>query len=332
MHITNHLQVKRVICFCLLFCLIFPSISITKTKAATYSNANYDYAYEVLTLVNQERAKVGLSPLTMDQGLLDTAMLRANEITSYFSHTRPDGTTCFTAFPDGHYGYYYIGENIAMGQISPSSVMTSWMNSSGHKENILKSQYKSIGIGCIKANGCYYWVQCFSSKNATPAVQTQTETWKKENDKWTYICADGTTAKGWKKINQKWYYFNSSGYMVTGWQQISGIWYSFADSGAMRTGWYRYGNEWYYLKPSGAMATGWYKVSGTWYYFYNYGGMKTGWLKDNGNWYYLDTNGAMHRGWLQIEGKWYYFYDSGAMAANTTINGYHFDANGVYIQ
>lgn len=115
----------------------------------------YTQAFEVLNLVNKERAAAGLEPLTMDVSLLDTAMQRAFETILYWSHTRPSGTDCFTA------NSLMFGENIAMGQSTAKAVMTSWMNSSGHKANILSSQFTSIGIGCAKINNTYYWVQCF---------------------------------------------------------------------------------------------------------------------------------------------------------------------------
>ena len=121
---------------------------------------NYDYAEEVLRLVNEERNKVGASPLTMDKSLLDAAMLRAVETSLYFSHTRPDGRSCFTACSKMN------GENIAAGSSTPEGIMQTWMNSSGHRGNILSENYKSIGVGCIKMGVVYYWVQCFSSGEA----------------------------------------------------------------------------------------------------------------------------------------------------------------------
>ncbi|MGN0475470.1 MAG: leucine-rich repeat protein [Acutalibacteraceae bacterium] len=123
-------------------------------------NNYYSEAYEVLKLVNEERSKVGLSKLTMDASLLDTAMLRASETAIYFSHTRPNGESCFTAFPSNSYAF---GENIAVGQTDASDVMNSWMNSSGHKANILGESFKTIGIGCVKYGYKLYWVQCFGT-------------------------------------------------------------------------------------------------------------------------------------------------------------------------
>ena len=118
----------------------------------------YDYAFQVLELVNKERAANGVAPLVMDTSLLETAMQRSFESIVYWSHTRPSGEDCFTA------NNMMFGENIAAWQRSPQGVMDSWMNSSGHRANILSAGYQSIGIGCVSIEGSFYWVQCFGSE------------------------------------------------------------------------------------------------------------------------------------------------------------------------
>ncbi len=117
---------------------------------------------QVLTLVNQERAKQGLSSLSMPAIYQTMATQRAFELVSYFSHTRPDGRACYTVYSDYGVTASYWGENIAWGQTSASSVMNSWMNSEGHRANILTSGYTTIGIACVKVDGICYWVQIFS--------------------------------------------------------------------------------------------------------------------------------------------------------------------------
>ena len=119
---------------------------------------NYSYAAEVLEIVNRERNANGLKSLTMTKSLTDGAMLRAAETTVSFSHTRPNGERCFTAFE----WVNSAGENIAYGQRNPSEVMNGWMNSSGHRANILSSSFTCIGIGCFEYNGRLYWAQAFS--------------------------------------------------------------------------------------------------------------------------------------------------------------------------
>lgn len=117
----------------------------------------------VLDLVNAARAENGKSPLTLNDALCDVAQLRADEIVESFSHTRPDGSSCFTAINQAGISYRTVGENIAAGQSSPASVMNSWMNSEGHRKNILNGSFTSIGIGYVKAPSGYghYWVQMF---------------------------------------------------------------------------------------------------------------------------------------------------------------------------
>ncbi len=122
-----------------------------------------EMADEVISIVNEKRAEQGLSALTKDDTLMSVAATRAAELVSTFSHTRPDGTDCFTAFYEAGFTGYALAENIAMGQRSASEVMNSWMNSSGHKANILNSSYSRIGVGCYQSGGTYYWVQEFSS-------------------------------------------------------------------------------------------------------------------------------------------------------------------------
>ena len=122
---------------------------------------DYTKAYEVLNMVNAERQKAGVAPLIMDESLLDSAMHRAAETIIMWSHGRPDGTLCLTI------NSRMLGENIAFGANTSQSVMTMWMNSDGHRGNILDSRYGGIGVGVVKYNGAYYWVQCFGTTNET---------------------------------------------------------------------------------------------------------------------------------------------------------------------
>ena len=128
---------------------------------------DYQKANEVLTIVNNERANNGLSALKMDRSLLETAMQRAAESSIYWNHIRPDGSDCFTA------NSKMTRENIACGAWTAEQVMNLWMNSSGHKANILSSDSKSIGIGCFNYNGVNYWVQCFGENEAEGTTITE---------------------------------------------------------------------------------------------------------------------------------------------------------------
>lgn len=155
---------------CVGMCLMSEENVMADTGSVTYDGTyRYDNAYEVLEMVNAERQSAGLTPLTMDMRLLEAAMQRAAEINLYFSHTRPDGSACYSLITNVN--GYPKGENIAAGQASPTAVMTSWMNSEGHKANILNGGYKSIGIGCFTQGGILYWTQVFAGAEAVTGVQ-----------------------------------------------------------------------------------------------------------------------------------------------------------------
>ena len=121
-----------------------------------------DAAAQVVNLVNEERAKAGLSPLTADRSVTSAAQRRAREIETNFSHTRPNGSSFSTALSEAGVNYRSSGENIAYGQTSASSVMQGWMNSSGHRANIMNPKFTSIGVGYYRsASGTNYWTQLF---------------------------------------------------------------------------------------------------------------------------------------------------------------------------
>ena len=145
----------------------------TAYASASYSNEQTrNYAMQVAGIVNRERASNGLAPLKYSDKLSEAALVRAEEIQSVFSHTRPNGTRCFTAVTEAGISYTSVGENIAYGQRTPEEVMNSWMNSSGHRANILGS-YDYIGIGVTYKNGTYYWSQFFAvSKDLSGEVIT----------------------------------------------------------------------------------------------------------------------------------------------------------------
>lgn len=161
----------------LLLLLLLAPVHMVRVQAASDQSTvelklsqgirRYDYAYQVLDLVNQERAKKNRNPVTMDKNLLECAMTRAEELTVYASHTRPNGSICFSAFP-----YFEDpSENLAINQGTPEEVMESWIESSGHYTNIMNSKNVSAGIGCYSQNGHLYWIQCFSSHATETCTQ-----------------------------------------------------------------------------------------------------------------------------------------------------------------
>jgi uncharacterized YkwD family protein len=119
---------------------------------------------QVLALVNQERAKAGVAPLKLSDTLDNMAKVKAEDMRdqNYFSHTSPTYGSPFDMMKKFGIHYSTAGENIAAGQQSAADVMNSWMNSPGHRQNILNPNYTEIGIGVAKG-GSYgiYWVQDF---------------------------------------------------------------------------------------------------------------------------------------------------------------------------
>lgn len=112
------------------------------------------------------RAEEGLSPLTLDYELCKPASLKAQDMAdnNYFSHTSPTLGSPGDLLAIYNIDWYLRGENIAMGQRSPKEVMTDWMNSPGHRANILTANYGKIGVGyAVNTNGYIYWVQEFTN-------------------------------------------------------------------------------------------------------------------------------------------------------------------------
>ncbi len=116
---------------------------------------------EVIRLVNEIRVKNGLSALNTNWELSRIARYKSQDMVSnrYFSHTSPTYGSPFQMIKSFGLTYQSAGENIAYGQTTPQAVVNAWMNSSGHRANILNSSYKQIGVGYV-ANG-HYWTQLF---------------------------------------------------------------------------------------------------------------------------------------------------------------------------
>jgi uncharacterized protein YkwD len=120
----------------------------------------------VIELVNQERAAAGCGPLTEDPLLRKAAQGHSDDMAArgYFDHTDPDGADPGQRITAAGYRWSTYGENIAMGQQTARSVMTSWMNSPGHRANILNCDFKNIGVGIHDGAGGPWWTQNFGAK------------------------------------------------------------------------------------------------------------------------------------------------------------------------
>lgn len=119
-------------------------------------------ASEVVRLTNSARSQNGYAALVEDGALSEAAAVRAREIARSFSHTRPSGASFSSALSESGVSYLRAGENIASGQKSASEVVNAWMNSPGHRANILNSSYSRIGSASVNIDGTHYWVQLFA--------------------------------------------------------------------------------------------------------------------------------------------------------------------------
>ena len=118
---------------------------------------------QVVDLVNKERAKYGLKPLALDWQVARVARYKSNDMRdrNYFDHQSPTYGSPFDMLKKFNISYKTAGENIAKGQKTAQAVVTAWMNSEGHRKNILNSAFTEIGVGYSAGNGTTYWTQLF---------------------------------------------------------------------------------------------------------------------------------------------------------------------------
>ncbi|MCL2071146.1 MAG: CAP domain-containing protein [Oscillospiraceae bacterium] len=137
--------------------------TVTSTPRAPQLTVD-QFAAEVVRLTNLERVARGLPALSAENLRIGSAaMLRAEEITTLFSHMRPNGTEWHTVFTQFALNPNASAENIAWGQSTPQAAVNAWMNSTmGHRESILSSTYTHIGVGVAQSGSTFYWVQLFA--------------------------------------------------------------------------------------------------------------------------------------------------------------------------
>lgn len=138
--------------------------NIEEKENDTAERGESTQATQVLNLVNQERKKQGIPALTLSSKLTSVANLKSKDmaVNKYFDHNSPTYGSPFQMMQQFGIKYSYAGENIAAGQRTAQEVMNSWMNSSGHRANILNKNYTQLGVG-FYAGGQYdtYWTQEF---------------------------------------------------------------------------------------------------------------------------------------------------------------------------
>ncbi len=129
------------------------------------TGANSSVEMEVVKLVNIERQKEGLAPLTYSEELSKVAKLKSQDMAdnNYFNHNSPTYGDPFTMMKNFGIKYSTAGENIAKGYFNAQSVMNGWMNSSGHRANIMNPSFGKIGVGYVEKNGTTYWTQMFTN-------------------------------------------------------------------------------------------------------------------------------------------------------------------------
>ncbi|SOC23777.1 uncharacterized YkwD family protein [Ureibacillus xyleni] len=134
------------------------------TTSAPVNTSASEFEKQVVELTNAERAKAGLAPLQMDNAVMASAHAKSVDMAknNYFSHTSPTYGSPFDQMKAAGISYRSAGENIAQGQQTPEQVVQAWMNSEGHRANILNGNFTHIGVGYV-ADG-NYWTQQFIQK------------------------------------------------------------------------------------------------------------------------------------------------------------------------
>lgn len=137
-----------------------PTTTKPSVEQPTYDGS---FTSEVLRLVNIERANAGLAPLGTSNALNQATQVRATELIQLFAHERPDGRSIWTVLDEYGISRRTSGENIAVGQTTPAQVVEGWMNSPGHRANILNPNFTQLGVGYAKTNTGYkhHWAQMF---------------------------------------------------------------------------------------------------------------------------------------------------------------------------
>ncbi|MCA0987942.1 SafA/ExsA family spore coat assembly protein [Guptibacillus algicola] len=147
--------------------LIYPGDRVNIPTGNPSINESKDVGQQVMDLTNQERSKYGLAPLKWDWEVARVARYKSADMRdkNYFSHTSPTYGSPFQMLKNFGVSYRSAGENIAAGQSTPQEVVNAWMNSEGHRKNILNKGYTHIGVGYV-SGGSYghYWTQMFISK------------------------------------------------------------------------------------------------------------------------------------------------------------------------
>ncbi len=199
-----------------------PRISLPLSKVRATLPTGVDVIqdeWEVLRIVNRERYKNGSHLLILVSPLQDAANIRADELMAHpvICHTRPDGSSCFTAIDPAFKGHREVGENVAF-SLNPATVMEAWMNSPGHKANILAQNFLFIGIGSVKGNKQKSWAQMFSSGAYITSAVTNTGSNHFKNlyemEQAYIICTTNGDATGYIPLDADYMVKNGNNYTI----------------------------------------------------------------------------------------------------------------------
>lgn len=355
--------------FTCLLLLLFVSLLILGSATAAVPGYSAE-EWAVLRLTNDQRLAYQLTPLAMTAPLQIAAKTRARELDVLFSHTRPDGRSPYTAYTDLGKDFWGGAENIAAGYRTSREVVEGWMNSPGHRANILNGSLTHIGAGLYTA-AKNNWVQLFlvdgcrmdDIRLEVPGAATQCL---------SGVGVDqlGVTVVASCSIHGDSYLPLSRGMaslpVLTrpGYNTVTvsafGKQASFRVFVYEQAGWHQFGDQWWYIGQNGLLATGqsiingknqlfdenglwiaeiapytgWRLEGGNWYYFQD-NLRQTGWVRDGQDWYYMDNEAVMVRGFQNIGGYSYYFYEDGSMATGEFFSSwgtiYNFDTSGRYL-
>ncbi|MFT3944212.1 MAG: CAP domain-containing protein [Ancrocorticia sp.] len=325
------------------------------TKASPLAISLASFQQEVLRLVNIERANAGVAALVLDPGLNSLSSMWSDWMatTGEFGHLPSKyGWSLWGAVGAGG----LTGENIAAGYSTPADVVTGWMNSTGHRQNILNPSFTMMGLGCSESDIGYgiYWTQQFAGRSVTKStkyqkipIPTSQITPVITGDR--VVDSVLTFSQGGKlppntSLSYQW---QADGKAVAGATKRT-FKLTPAQSGKRMGLVATASNDPVFYNPTvlplsadtqavtGPSLPGpvseWVNVDGAWYYYGADGVIQTGWISVGDTWYYSDDSGIRQTGWLSLGGKWYYLGASGAMQTGwVSVGGtwYYMNASGV---
>lgn len=323
-------------------------------------------ARKILALVNKARTNAGVkTQLTWDYNLEKAAIQRAAEISIYFEHYRPDGSSCFSSVSSGT--YYSQGENIHadQGASTAATANDGWTKSQGHYENMINTKFTCMGAANFKIDGVTYWVELFGNPNQGTAVTTavqgshtytisatpnyldlsvtipqslnvsktaQCKVTNKNKGVDTFVVTTtiNPNSFSWTSSNTGVISISNSGLMSSKAAGTSSVKVKLNDAST-------FGSNVTVTNTGSSSTTvkaGWQKSGSRWWYRYSDNSYAKGLTTIGTTKYYFDNSGYMKTGWQHATGgsDWYYFNASGAMVKGwAKISGkwYYMDNEGV---